>query len=269
MLRIGWFTTARGPGSRQMFEAVQTAIERGDLDARFAFIFCNREPGEDPVTDGLFERVQALDVPLLTLSSVRFRRDHGGERSQPGAPLPAWRDAYDAEVARLIDPREADVCVLAGYMLIFTPTFVEGRTVLNLHPALPDGPAGTWREVIRTLIRSRATESGVMVHLAVPEVDAGPVAAYCRYPIHDDELAPLWAELEPHIDALDDEALEDTGLFQRIRERGITREAPFLVAVLQAFADGQLRAEGARLLDATGAPAAALDVTEAVVPDPA
>ena len=50
-LRVGWFTTARGAGSRAMFEAVRDAIADGSLDARFAFVFCNREPGEDPATD--------------------------------------------------------------------------------------------------------------------------------------------------------------------------------------------------------------------------
>ena len=37
--------------------------------------------------------------------------------------------------------------------------------------------------MILQLIRAGADESGAMLHLAIPEVDAGPVAAYCRYPI--------------------------------------------------------------------------------------
>jgi phosphoribosylglycinamide formyltransferase 1 len=265
VLHIGWFTTARGPGSRSMFEAVSEAIASGALDARFAYVFCNREPGEDPATDSFFELVRhTTDAPLLTLSSVRFRKEHGGERSRPDEALPAWRAEYDAAVARLLASHEADVHVLAGYMLILTPGFVEGRTILNLHPALPGGPIGTWREVIRDLIRSRATESGVMVHLAIPDVDAGPVAAYCRYAIRGGNLDPLWDEVEPRIDDLDDDAIEATELFQRIRDRGVEREAPFLVATLAAFASGRLRADGARLLHAHGNEAASLDLTEEV-----
>lgn len=265
MLRIGWFTTARGPGSRSMFEAVSAAIASGDLDARFAYVFCNREPGEDPATDAFFELVRrTTDAPLLTLSSVRFRKEHGGERSRPDEALPAWRAEYDAAVARLLAPHEADVNVLAGYMLILTPGFVQGRTILNLHPALPGGPIGTWREVIRELIRTRATESGVMVHLAIPEVDAGPVAAYCRYAIRGGDFDPLWNKLEPRIDELDPDAIEATELFQRIRERGVEYEAPFLIATLAAFANGRLRAKGARLFDAHADEATPLDLTEEV-----
>ena len=40
-LRLGWFTTARGSGSRAMFEAVASAIADGTLDAEFAAIVCN------------------------------------------------------------------------------------------------------------------------------------------------------------------------------------------------------------------------------------
>src|SRR5690606_5044607 len=52
--RFGWFTTARGPGSRGMYEAVAKAIADGRLDAEFAFVFANRERGENPLTDSFF-----------------------------------------------------------------------------------------------------------------------------------------------------------------------------------------------------------------------
>ncbi len=260
-LRVGWFTTARGAGSRGMFEAVRGAIDAGTLDAAFGVVFCNRERGEDATTDAFLRLVEGAGLPLVTLSSVRFRKEHGGERSRPGAPLPAWREAFDAEVARRIAPHPFDVGVLAGYMLIFTPDFVDSRTILNLHPALPGGPIGTWREVIRELIRSRAPESGVMVHVAIPRVDAGPVAAFCRYPVVGAGFDPLWSELDGQLDEMDDAALESTPLFARIREAQLSCEAPFLVATLAAFADGRLRADGHRLHDAGGAPAAPLDLT--------
>lgn len=260
-LRVGWFTTARGAGSRGMFEAVRAAVADGSLDARFAVVFSNREPGEDPVTDDFFALTQRDGIPLVTLSSVRYRREHGGERSQAGAPLPEWRAAFDHEVAGRLAGHPFDIGVLAGYMLILTPGFVERHPLLNLHPALPGGPVGTWREVIRELIRTRAPASGVMVHLAVPEVDAGPVAAFARFPLVGPDFDPLWAEFDGEIDESDDGAVEATPLFARIRRAQMTIEAPFLVAALAAFADGRLRAEGARILDASGAPAEPLDLT--------
>ncbi len=228
-LRVGWYTTGRGAGSRGMFEAVREAIRAGTLDAEFAFVFCNREPGEDATTDAFFEIVGAEGIPLVTLSSVQFRKEHGGARSRSGEPLPRWREAYDAEVARLVDTHVADIGVLAGYMLIFTAPFVRAHRLLNLHPALPGGPTGTWREVIRSLIRSGAFESGVMAHLAIPEVDMGPVASFCRYAI---EAAP------PAVGTSDAE-IEASPLFASIRAAGLRREVAFLVVALQAEAEGR------------------------------
>lgn len=263
-LRIGWFTTGRGAGSRGMYEAVREAIEGGELHAKIASVFANREPGEDAVTDGFFELVRGHDVPLVTRSSVRYRRSVNGKRSRPGEPLPAWRVDYDELIAADLQAHPFDIGVLAGYMLIFTAGFVERHTILNLHPALPGGPIGTWREVIRELIRDGADESGVMAHLAIPEVDEGPVIAHCRYPIRGGAFDALWGELEGRIEGMDDAALDETALFAAIRELGVAYEAPFLVAALAEFAAGRLRIRDASVRDADGRTATPSDVTAAV-----
>jgi phosphoribosylglycinamide formyltransferase 1 len=263
-LRLGWFTTARGTGSRTSYDAIAHAIADGTLDARFAFVFCNRDPGEDAVTDAFFQQVRGAGVPLVTRSSVAFRRATGGARSRPGAPLPSWRAEYDRAVDEALAPYPFDLGVLAGYMLIFEREFVQQHALLNLHPALPGGPVGTWREVIRHLIRARSRQSGVMLHLAISEVDMGPVVAFCRYSLHTPALEREWAALEPLIDTLDDVALDATPLFAAIREVGVVRESPLLVATLREFGAGRLRAEGARVVDASGDPAAAADLTAEV-----
>lgn len=259
-LRIGWFTTGRGAGSRGMYEAVRTAIDDGSLDAEIAYLFCNREPGESEETDAFLDAVSTRGNEVRTLSSVGFRRAAAGERSRVGDPLPRWRYAYDSAVARLLEDRPIDIGVLAGYMLIFTRPFVESHPLLNLHPALPDGPIGTWREVNRELIRGRAAESGVMVHLAIAAVDEGPVAAYCRFSMRGPTFDPLWDSLgDPS--SLSDDALEASPLFKQIRATVVAHERPFLVAALGAFADGRVHASGAQLLDAAGRPVTPVDVT--------
>ncbi len=251
-LRIGWLTTGRGEGSRALYRATRDAIARGSLSAEMAVLFCNRDPGEAEATDALLEEARSDGVTVVTRSSVAFRRARSGERSRPGEPLPAWRHDYDRAVDEALAPHPFDIGVLAGYMLILTAAFVQRHTLLNFHPALPTGPAGTWREVIRELIRSRAAESGVMTHLAVAEVDAGPVATFCRYALRDAELEPLWRELEPRLRSATDRDLEESALFAAIRARGLGHEAPLLVKTLEAVADGRLRLSGPGGID--GAP---------------
>jgi phosphoribosylglycinamide formyltransferase-1 len=246
-----------------MYEAVMAAIADGSLDARIAFVFSNRDRGEDPTTDDFFARIDADGVPLIAKSSIRYRRTVGGERSTPGAPLPAWRIAYDREVAEAVSEYRFDVGVLAGYMLIFTAEFVERFPLMNLHPALPTGPIGTWREVNRELIRTSADESGVMMNLAIPAVDEGPVVGYCRYPITGSRFAAARSELDEATLA-DDTALEQSELFQLIREAGVRREAPFLVEVLGAFASGRIRIEDGSVVYASGRAALPIDLTHEV-----
>ena len=263
-LRIGWFTSARGPGSRRMFQAVLGAIEAGDLDAELAVVFCNRERGEAEATDAFRALVEGAGVPLVTRSSVGYRKAVGGERSRPGEPLPAWRLEYDRLVDADLAAYPFDVGMLAGYMLILEREFVTRHAVLNLHPALPSGPAGVWQAVIRQLIREGVEESGVVLHLAIPEVDEGPPVAYCRYPLRDEALEALREQLPGAPDALDDATLDASALFAAIRERGVARESPLVVATLAEFAAGKLRIEGRQVLDAAGQPPRAADLTKQV-----
>jgi folate-dependent phosphoribosylglycinamide formyltransferase PurN len=252
-LRIGWFSTGRGQGSRKLLTAAVDAIRWAELDAEIAFVFCNRERGEYEATDGFLDLVESFGIPLLTLSSRRFRRERGGALSKPGQPLPAWRVEYDAKVAQLIAAHEFDVGMLAGYMLVFTGAMCNRHPLLNLHPALPDGPVGTWQEVTWQLIDRRAERSGVMIHLATEELDQGPTVAYCSYSLRGPGFDALWQAIEGRSAAEVREAEgEEDALFREIRRHGAARELPFVVATLRAVAEGRIRIEAGLALDAAG-----------------
>ncbi len=262
-LRIGWFSTGRGEGSRKLLTAAVDAIRRGELDAEIAFVFCNRERGEHEGTDGFLDLAASLGVPCLTLSSRRFRRERGGELSKPGEPLPPWRVEYDRQVAELLAQHPFDIGVLAGYMLIFTPEMSRRHPLLNLHPAEPSGPVGTWQEVVRQLIDQRAERSGVMIHLATEELDRGPVVTYCTYSLRGDAFDALW-QAHGSRSAAEAEA-ENDPLFSEIRRHGAARELPLIVATLRAFAQGRLRLDGRKVIDEGGrALSGGLDLTSEI-----
>ncbi len=258
VLRLGWLSTGRGEGSRGFLELIQETIENGDLDARIEFVFSNREAGEAEGSDQFFRMVESYGLPLVTLSSQRYRREHGG------GPFSRHRGPFHEEVMRAISSFEPDICVLAGYMLITSPEMARRYPTLNCHPALPGGPVGTWQQVIRKLIEDRAGESGVNVHVATEVLDAGPVVAYCRFPIRGGEFDPLWKEVEGRpTDELRAEG-EEQPLFRLIRQEGVKRERPMLLEALRLLADGRVEVKGGRAVDADGAPAAAKDLTSEV-----
>jgi phosphoribosylglycinamide formyltransferase-1 len=264
-LRLGWFATGTGTTSPKLLGAALEAIHVGRLDARIAVVFCNREPGEDPMSDAYHAQVSAAGIPLVTLSDRRFRREHGGEVARKGEALPAWRQAYDREVMRLLGPYPFDLGVLAGYKLIFCEEAAAKWDLLNLHPAEPGGPAGVWQDVIWQLIENRAERAGVMMHLATPELDEGPPVTYCTYPIRGPSFEPLWQAVEGRsIAEVQASEGEENALFQEIRRLGVSREIPLVIATLQAFADGRVRIAAKRPVDASGHGVPPYDLSEQI-----
>ena len=69
--------------------------------------------------------------------------------------------------------------------------------MINLHPAAPGGPAGTWQEVIWQLIGNEAEETGVMMHMVTPKLDKGPPVAYCTFQIRGEPFDRYWFDVSP------------------------------------------------------------------------
>lgn len=253
-LRIGWFATGRGPGSRGLLQFICRAISDGRLNARIEFVFCNREPGESDGSDQFLRLAQSYALPTVTLSSARYRREHDG------GPMSRHRAAYDRRIIELLDAggyRPA-LCVLAGYLLICGDALCRRYPLLNLHGALPDGPTGTWQSVIWQLIASRATHTGAMIHLATAAVDRGPALAHCALPITGAPFAADWETIKGReLSDIQSAEGECNPLFQRIRAEGYRREPHLLLAALQAVAAGRLIVKPGAVLDADGNPLSA------------
>ena len=162
---------------------------------------------------------------------------------------------------RLLEPYTFDIGMLAGFMLI-APVLCQRYDLLNLHPAAPDGPPGTWQEVIWRLVEERADHSGVRIHLATEELDMGPVATYCTYPIRGPSFDEMWRDVERRgVAAVRAEDGDENALFQEIRRLGVERELPLIVETLRAFAEGRVRVDDALVVDAAGRQIAGYDLT--------
>ena len=241
MLNIGWFSTGRGEGSLGLLQFIHQCLQSGEIDARIQFVFSNRAPGEAEGSDRFFKKANEFGLPLVTLSSQEFRRTVGGRFAD-------HREEYDRQVIARLDGFEPDVCVLAGYMLIVGTEMCHRYTMLNLHPALPDGPIGTWQEVIWSLIETKAKVTGSMIHLVTEEVDRGPVLAYSSLPIVGEDYDPLWRDAEGKLVAdLQVSPGEELSLFKHIRREGYRREPWLLATALKALAEDRVQVDGGRI----------------------
>jgi phosphoribosylglycinamide formyltransferase 1 len=99
----------------------------------------------------------------------------------------ANREAFDAALAELIGrqdtPAEPALVVLAGFMRILTPAFVErfaGR-LTNIHPSLL--PAFTGLHTHQRAIAAGCKFAGATVHLVTAELDHGPILEQAVVPV--------------------------------------------------------------------------------------
>ncbi|MCC5826302.1 phosphoribosylglycinamide formyltransferase [Alkalimonas sp.] len=104
------------------------------------------------------------------------------------------RESYDLALQQLIEQFAPDLVVLAGFMRILTPGFVQhfSGKLLNIHPSLLPKYQG-----LRT--HQRAIEAGdqmhgCSVHFVTEELDGGPVVLQAKVPIFSDDDAETVAE---------------------------------------------------------------------------
>jgi len=252
MLKLGWFSTGRGPGSRNLLKAVMDEKEKNGLDVEISFVFCNWDNTEEPnprreQREMFFDMVKGYGIPLITKSWKTFRPDLWDTDEKE------WRDEYGKELRRLTRDYGIDLGILAGYMLWMDDETCMEYDMLNLHPALPDGPKGTWQEVIWQLIREGADRQGAMLHLCTPEWDRGAPLTYCGFSLRGEGYDDLWDDLYRK---LEDSTLEDIAksegveepLFKKIRADGAKRELPLIVETIRSFADGRVRIENKQLV---------------------
>ena len=117
------------------------------------------------------------------------------------------RSARDAALGDWIERTEADLVVLAGYMQMLSPEFVErfrGR-MINVHPALL--PAFPGIDAVQQAIAHGAKITGVTVHFVDEGMDSGPIILQRPVPV-----APSreWAETERAIHATEHALLPET-----------------------------------------------------------
>ncbi len=256
MYKLGWFSTGRDKAARDLLTVAQRSIALGEIEAELAFVFCNREVGEASESDLFLKLVEGYDIPLVCFSYQRFKADKGG----------ASRLEYDREVMKWLQDFHPDLYVLAGYMLIVGEEMCQRYNMINLHPAAPGGPKGTWQEVIWQLIDSKAGETGVMMHLVTPELDMGPPVAYCTFPIRGEPFDKHWHEIEEQpVEEIKKSQGGNNPLFQLIRKHGLAREFPLIIATIKAFSQGKVKISPKKqVVDAEEKPISGYNLTDEI-----
>lgn len=156
--RVAVLISGRGSNMTALIEAAKA----DDYPAAIVLVVSNR-----PDAAGL-QRARAEGIA----TAVVDHRPFGDDRD-------AFERALDAELHR----HRIDLICLAGFMRLFTKSFVErwsGR-MLNIHPALL--PQFKGLHTHRRALEAGVKEHGATVHFVVPEMDAGPIVAQQAVPV--------------------------------------------------------------------------------------
>lgn len=152
------------------------------------------------------ERASAGELPIQVRTVISDRADAAGLETARRlgidtalvAPRPGiGRSEYDRELAAAVRAQQPEVVVLAGFMRVLSPAFVEeflGR-MLNIHPSLLPKYRGLHTHA--RALAARETEHGASVHFVTLELDAGPVVIQGRMRIRpDDDETTLAARVQ-------------------------------------------------------------------------
>lgn len=193
-------------GSGTNLQAIIDRIADGTLDASIELVVSSR-----PSAYGL-KRAEAAGIQTLTLSKEIY----------------ADPEQADEIIAAELVQRHVDYVIMAGYMRkVHDPILASfPNRVVNLHPALlPSFPGA---HAIADAYERGVKVTGVTVHFANADYDAGPIIAQRALPVEEG-----WSveELEAHIHQIEHELYpEVVGLLAagrvHVRENGTVAIGP-------------------------------------------
>lgn len=157
-------------------------------NCRFVILISGRGSNMQTIVD----TIERERLPAQVCAVLSNRADAAGltwarERGIDAAAVPhrdyATREAFDQALAAAIDEHDPDYVLLAGFMRVLTPGFVEryeGR-LLNIHPSLlPSFPGLHTHQQALTL---GIQWHGCTVHFVTAQLDHGPIVAQGIVPV--------------------------------------------------------------------------------------
>lgn len=135
------------------------------------------------VEAGLPARIAAVISNRPDAAGLTYAREQGIATAVVDHKQYAGREAFDLALAAEIDRHAPDLVVLAGFMRILTPGFVEhyGGRMINIHPSLL--PAFTGLHTHQRALDAGCRVAGVTVHFVSGELDGGPIIAQAAVPV--------------------------------------------------------------------------------------
>ena len=154
-------------GSGSNFQAIQEAIERGDLQASIELVVTDK-PGAFVVT-----RANNFGIEVLELAPKTFES----------------KAAYEEAIITALRARGVEWVVLAGYMRLVSDVLLNAypNRIVNIHPSLL--PSFPGKDAIGQAMEHGVKVTGVTVHYVDAGMDTGPIIAQAAVDVIDGDRA--------------------------------------------------------------------------------
>jgi phosphoribosylglycinamide formyltransferase 1 len=160
--RLGILLSGRGSN----FQAIADRIAWGKLNAEIAVVISNVETAPGLV------RARELGLNAVYVPSQQLKRED-----------------FDREAVEVLRKHDVSLVILAGFMRILSPVFLEAFPygILNIHPALLPAFPGT--DVQQKALDYGVKVSGCTVHFVDAALDGGPIILQAIVPVLDADTA--------------------------------------------------------------------------------
>lgn len=197
-LRLGVLVSGRGSN----LQSIMDAISEGRLAARVAVVVSNKAGAP------ALARARRAGIPAVF--------------ADPAAC--GSREDHDAAVVRVLREHDVELVVLAGYMRLLTPIFIEAfrHRVVNIHPSLL--PAFTGLHAQRQALGCGVKVAGCTVHFVDEGLDSGPIILQAAVPVLEDDTE------------------------ESLSARILAEEHRIYPEAIGLIAEGRVRVEGRRVL---------------------
>lgn len=196
-LRLGVLASGGGTNLQSLIDV----CAKNSLAAEIAIVICNNPNA------GALTRAEKAGIKTCSINHRDFEE----------------RAAFDRKVVQQLQESGVELVVLAGFMRIIGPIFLEAfpQRIINIHPALL--PAFPGLHVQQQAIDYGARFSGCTVHFVDVGVDTGPIILQAVVPV------------------LNEDSADDLAARILIEEHKLYPQA------IQLFAEGRLQIEGRRV----------------------
>ncbi|MGQ9723650.1 MAG: phosphoribosylglycinamide formyltransferase [Candidatus Jordarchaeum sp.] len=205
MRNIAVLVSGRGTN----LQAIIDAVESGYIKANISVVISSRK-------DALaLQRAREHGIEAIYIDPQEFWRDKEHKEEK--------RVEYDKKIIAELEKRNVDLVILAGYMLMLSPYFVQKykNRIMNIHPALLPSFPGVNAQ--KQALEYGVKYTGATVHFVDAEMDHGPIIIQDVVPVYDDDT-------------------EET-----LSERILEKEHKIYVEAVKLFMEGKLRVENRKV----------------------